>query len=342
MDVYEVLDQYLDRGETGAMATIVAKLGAAPREEGAKMFVGRDGKFFGTVGGGCMEADVWQAAMTVIKTGRPRMLHFRMDGRQIEDEGMICGGNIDIFIEPVSGEQRDLYARIRGIEKGGERALVLTRPLESSVRKSILMADGTVVGDAIDEKTMAFLRTHGDLRRPEVVEGTVIEPLAPSSFLYIFGAGHVSQFVARIAAMVDFRVIVIDDRAEFANEERFPEAESVIVDDFARVFENLPFYGGEYVVILTRGHKHDALVLGEVLAKPTRYIGMIGSRRKTKMVYEYLKARGFDESRFETVHAPIGIDISSETPQEIAVSIVAELIKVRRQGHDKQPARCGA
>lgn len=330
MDVYEVIDEYLGRGETGAMATIVAKLGAAPREEGAKMFVGRDGKFYGTVGGGCMEADVWQAAMGVMKTGKPRMLHFRMDGKQVEDEGMICGGNIDIFVEPVSQDDKDLYARIRSMEKGGVRGLVVTKVLESSVRKSLITEGGTVEGEEIDESTISFLAAHKGICRPEVIDGTIIEPITPLSFLFIFGAGHVSQFVAKIAAMVDFRVVVIDDRADFANKERFPEAESVLVDDFERVFEHLSFYGNEYVVILTRGHKHDALVLGEVLTKPTRYVGMIGSRRKTKMVYEYLKTRGFEERQFEGVHAPIGIDISSETPQEIAVSIVAELIKVRR------------
>jgi xanthine dehydrogenase accessory factor len=331
MDVYEVAEEYLGRGETGARATIVKKLGAAPREEGAKMFVGGDGKFFGTVGGGCMEADVWQAAMKVVKTGEPRMLHFRMDGKQVEDEGMICGGNIDVFIEPATGKYKGLYTRIKDLEKAGSKAFVVTRFSETSLEKSILLEDGTVLGDPLDEEAKAAITAHPDMRKPAVSNSVIIEPVLSSAFLYIFGAGHVSQFVSRIAATVDFRVVVIDDRADFANTERFPEAETVIAEDFNKVLETLPFYGNEYVVILTRGHKHDALVLGEVLKKPAHYIGMIGSRRKTKMVYEYLKSQGYDEKLFQQVHAPIGIDIYSETPQEIAVSIVAELIKVRRQ-----------
>ena len=123
---------------------------------------------------------------------------------------------------------------------------------------------------------------------------------------------------------------VIDDREEFASIERFPEAERVIVDDFAHVFDQLSFHGNEYVVILTRGHKHDALVLEQVMKRPSRFVGMIGSKRKTRMVMDYMRQQGFDDKMLESVYAPIGIAINSETPQEIAVSIVAELIKVRR------------
>ena len=332
MDIYAIIEEYLSRGEIGVLATIVKKMGAAPREEGAKMCVGKDGKFYGTVGGGCMEADVWQAAMGAVKTGEPRMLYFRMDGKQVEDEGMICGGNIDIFLEPVFEKYRELYKRIRDLEKGGPRSFVVTRfPGGSSLSKSIVDEEGVLFGDPLDEETKAAITAHPDLKKPVVIDTIIMEPILSSSFLYLFGAGHVSQFVSRIAAMVGFRVVVIDDRAEFANQERFPETESVIVDDFGKVLENLPLYGNEYVVILTRGHKHDALVLGQVLKKPTRYIGMIGSRRKIRMVYDYLKSQGYDEKEFRNIHAPIGIDIFSETPQEIAVSIVAELIKIRRE-----------
>jgi xanthine dehydrogenase accessory factor len=149
--------------------------------------------------------------------------------------------------------------------------------------------------------------------------------------LYIFGAGHVSQYISRVAHMTDFDVIVIDDRADYCNEARFPEAKETIVEAFDDVFEHLPFRGGEYVVIVTRGHKHDALVLGHVLKEPTRYVGMIGSARKTKMVLNHLRAEGIEESLLARVYAPIGLDIGAETPQEIGVSIVAELIKVRHE-----------
>ena len=132
--------------------------------------------------------------------------------------------------------------------------------------------------------------------------------------------------------MVDFNVVVVDDREDFANRERFPEAQEIIVDDFQRVFESLRFHGNEYVAVVTRGHKHDALVLEEVLKRPTRYVGMIGSRRKSALILDHLRQKGIDEDALKSVHAPIGLDIEAETPQEIAVSIVAELIEAKRKG----------
>jgi xanthine dehydrogenase accessory factor len=330
MDLYSIIDDYLEKGSGGALATIVRKLGAAPREEGAKMFVGGDGKFYGTVGGGCTEAEVWQEARKVIKTGMAKLLHYAMDGKQLEDEGMICGGNVDVFVEPVTEKYRALYRAISDLERQGRGGLLVTRFSDEGLSKSLVKEDGAVVGDPVDEGMRPDLQRYACEKRPIVSGDTIIEPLQTAPVLYIFGAGHVSQYVSRVATMVDFKVTVIDDREEFANTERFPEAERVIADDFAHVFEQLSFHGNEYVVILTRGHKHDALVLEQVMKRPSRYVGMIGSKRKTRMVMDYMKQQGFDDKTLESVYAPIGIAINSETPQEIAVSIAGELIKVRR------------
>jgi xanthine dehydrogenase accessory factor len=330
MDLYNIIDEYLENGSGGALATIVKKLGAAPREEGAKMFVGQDGKFYGTIGGGCTEAEVWQEARKVIKTGVAKLLHYTMDGKQLEDDGMICGGNVDIFVEPVSEKYKALYRAIPDMERQGKGALLVTRFSDQAFSKSLIGEDGAVLGDPVAPGIEPDLKRYLCDKKPLVSGDTVIEPLQTSPVLYIFGAGHVSQYVSRVAAMVDFNVTVIDDREDFANRERFPEAERVIVDDFTNVFNQLSFHGNEYVVILTRGHKHDALVLEQVMKRPSRYVGMIGSKRKTKMVMDYMKEQGFDEKELESVYAPIGVSINSETPQEIAVSIAAELIKVRR------------
>ncbi len=332
MDVYEAVLDYLSRGKGGALATIIKKMGAAPREEGAKMFIGDDGTFFGTVGGGCVEAEVWQAAKRVAKTGQVRTLHYRMDGRLVEDEGMICGGNVDIFLEPVLERHKDLYTAVRDLEKRGGGGLIVTRFSETSLSKSLVLEDGAVAGDALAEGMEGRFTSCLDKRRPIIGDGILIEPLVSSSLLYLFGAGHVSQYVAKVASMVDFHIVVVDDRGDFANRERFPEAQEVIVDDFHRVFERLPFYGNEYVAILTRGHKHDALVLEEVMKRPFRYVGMIGSRRKSKLILDHLREKGIDEGALKSVHAPIGLPIEAETPQEIAVSIVAELIEAKRKG----------
>ncbi len=330
MDLYSIIDDYLDKGAGGALATIVKKLGAAPREEGAKMFVGSDGKFFGTIGGGCTEAEVWQEARKVIKSGTAKLLHYTMNGKQLEDDGMICGGNVDIFVEPVAEKYRDLYRAIPDLERQGKGAVVITSFSDGAFSKSIVSEDGVVLGDPVGEGFEADFGRYLHEKTPVVSGNTVIEPLQTSPVLYIFGAGHVSQYVSRVAAMVDFNVTVIDDREDFANKERFPEAERVIAEDFTRVFDQLSFHGNEYVVILTRGHKHDALVLEQVMKRPSRYVGMIGSKRKTKMVMDYMRQQGFDDTMLESVYAPIGVAINSETPQEIAVSIAAELIKVRR------------
>ncbi len=331
MDVYQAVEEYLSAGRRGALATIVKKLGAAPREEGAKMFIGDDGSFFGTIGGGCVEAEVWQAAKAVAKTGKVKLLSYRMDGKVVEDEGMICGGNVDIFLEPVFERYKDLYTKVRALEKGGKDAFIITRYSDDSFQKSLVLHDGSVIGDTLDSDVLEQCRSRSRDRRPLMQDGTLVEPIVSSSLLYLFGAGHISQYVAQIASMVDFNIIVVDDRDDFANRERFPEAQEVIVEDFHRVFERINFHGSEYVAILTRGHKHDADVLEEVMKRPTRYVGMIGSKRKTKMVMDHLKRKGIDQEALKSVHAPIGIDIKSETPQEIAVSIVAELIEVKRK-----------
>ena len=330
MDLYSIIDDYLEKGSGGALATIVKKLGAAPREEGAKMFVGKDGKFYGTVGGGCTEAEVWQEARKVMKTGVAKLLHYTMDGKQLEDEGMICGGNVDVFVEPVTEKHRTLYRALSDLERQGRGALLITRFSDEGLSKSLVEEDGTVLGDAVDKGMRADFQRYTHEKRPLVSGNTIVEPLQTAPVLYIFGAGHVSQYVSRVATMVDFNVTVIDDREDFANRERFPEAERVIVDDFARVFDQLIFHGNEYVVILTRGHKHDAVVLEQAMKRPSRYVGMIGSKRKTRMVMDYMRQQGFDETTLKSVYAPIGIAINSETPQEIAISIAAELIKVRR------------
>jgi len=332
MNIYEAIDDYLSMGRGGTIATITKKTGAAPREEGAKMFIGDDGRFFGTIGGGCVEAEVWQEAKRVAKEHRVKVLRFQMSGEVVEDEGMICGGKVELFLEPVYERFRSLYAEVSHLEKAGKSALIVTRYSEGSFRKSLVREDGSVIGDELEEVLRSSFQSHINARKPVVIEdGTVVEPIASSSFLYLFGAGHVSQYVSRIASMVDFNVVVVDDRPDFANAERFPEAQEIIVEEFRDVFRRVNFYGDEYVAILTRGHKHDALVLEEVLKRPTHYVGMIGSRRKTKLIFDHLKAKGFGETDLKRVHAPIGIAIQAETPQEIAVSIVAEMIGVKRK-----------
>jgi len=254
-DFYEEIMKIVSEGKSAAVATVIGTKGSTPREMGAKMLILEDGKIWGTVGGGCMEAEVWQEAMKAIREEKPRTVHFDMTGKEAEESGMICGGIMDLYIEPV----------------------------------------------------------------------------VPTPRVFIFGGGHISQFVCRMSAMVGFQVAVVDDRPQFANKERFPEAQEVIAEEFPLALPKLKVNKSGYVVIVTRGHAYDQEVLEWAVGTDARYIGMIGSRKKIQTVYKNLAEKGISPERFQRVHAPIGLNIGAVTPEEIAVSIVAEMVQERRK-----------
>ena len=328
MNIYETIVNSLVQGKQGVVATIVRRVGATPRDAGAKIFIEEGGRLFGTIGGGCVEAEVWQEAQQILCAGKPTLFHYAMNAQQVEDEGMICGGSLDILMEPALARHKKLYDSILSAERRGERGIVVTR-FEGSYTKALVRANAASTGDEIDQETVAQLKDRWNDKKPSIFNGLIVEPLVPSSTLCIYGAGHISQSIARIAKMVSFWVAIIDDRGDFANKERFPEADEIIVDDFDFLSQYIPRDTESYAVIVTRGHKHDAIVLEEVLKVPHRYIGMIGSGRKVHIIYEALRAKGIDDRLLALVHAPIGIDINAETPEEIALSIVSELVKVR-------------
>ena len=327
--MYEIIEKYLKNNKTGIIATVILQAGSAPRDTGAKMFVGEDGKTFGTVGGGRLEFSVCQEAMAIMGKGSTKIVHIRMDAKEVTSGVMICGGNVDFLLAPVFVKYRTLYGRLEYLEKKGKAGVLVTKFNESSFYKTLIEENLAINGDALSEDETKTFSEYINETAPRIVNGVLVEPLKVSAVLYIFGAGHVSQYIAKVAGMVDFSVKVIDDRAEFANKERFPDADKTIVADIQEAFEQLRFTGKEFVVIVTRGHQYDAEVLKETLKRKTRYVGMIGSKRKSRMILEYMKEFGFDDETIAKVYTPIGISIHAETPQEIAISIVAELIKVR-------------
>jgi xanthine dehydrogenase accessory factor len=253
-DIYQEIVRITEEGGEAALATIVSAAGSTPREEGAKMLVRSDGSIVGTIGGGSLEAQVIKEALKVIGEGKPKQLHFSLTAKEVEDEGMLCGGEAEVFIEPI-----------------------LTTPA-----------------------------------------------------LYIFGGGHVSQPLAKISKLLGFKVAVIDDRTEFANAARFPEADTIIAEDFSKSFARLKIDKSSYIVIVTRNHQYDDLVLEWAVGTKAKYIGMIGSKTKNKAVFSHLMTKGITKEQLAQVHAPIGLEILARTPEEIAVSILAEIIKVRR------------
>jgi xanthine dehydrogenase accessory factor len=255
MDIYEEIVKLRQEGRRGAVATIVNVRGSIPSFETAKMLVRDDGSIVGTIGGGCVEADIWQAAREVMESEKPRTLTFNLNQDPKYDTGLVCGGTLDIFVEPV----------------------------------------------------------------------------LPPALLYIFGAGHISVNLYKVARSAGFDVTVVDDRVAYANRERFPDAKEIIAEDFDRAMARLAPGETAYLVIVTRGHRDDMRVLRWAVQTPARYIGMIGSKRKTITIFKELTKEGLAPELFERVHAPVGLDIGAITPEEIAVAITAELIAARRR-----------
>jgi len=261
MDLYEEIVKLRREGRRGAMATIVNVRGSIPSFKTAKMLVRDDGSILGTIGGGCVEAEVWQAAREVMESEKPRTLTFDLNQDPKYDTGLVCGGTLEIFVEPI----------------------------------------------------------------------------LPPAELYIFGAGHVAASLYRVARIAGFDITVVDDRAAYASRERFPEAQNVVAEDFEQAMTQLSPSESSYIVIVTRGHRDDMRVLRWAVQTPARYIGMIGSKRKTITIFKELQDEGLAAQLFDRVHAPVGLDIGAITPEEIAVSITAELIAKRRNVERELP-----
>jgi xanthine dehydrogenase accessory factor len=254
MDIYDEIVRLRRLGQKCALATIVQVKGSIPSFESAKLLVREDGSMMGTVGGGCVEAEVWNAAREVLDTEKPKNMSFNLGQDAAYDNGLICGGQLNIFVEPV----------------------------------------------------------------------------IPQPHAYIFGGGHVSKSISKVASLAGFSTVIIDDRETYSNAERFPEAEATYADEYEAVFPQLPINSSSYLVIVTRGHRDDMRVLRWAVTTPARYIAMIGSKRKTISVIHELEKEGLSRELFEKIFAPMGLDIGAESPEEIAVSVVAEMIAARR------------
>ncbi len=259
--MWRALAQAQENGEAVCLLTIVSTAGSTPQRPGARMLVFADGRTLGTIGGGCLEAELARRARRALENGRPELLAFDLTPDQAGEDGLVCGGRMQVFIEPVTA--------------------------------------------------------------PPV--------------LCLFGAGHVAVPLARLARQAGFRVEVVDDRVQFANAERFPEADLILVDDFESAAHKMSLGANTYAVVVTRGHKGDADALALVVGRGLRYVGMLGSRTKAVHVLSQLRERGVEAEHLAAVHTPVGLDLGAETPEEIAVSILAEMIAVR---HGLDPSGC--
>ena len=254
MDVYDELVRLRKLGQKCAIATIVQVRGSIPSFESAKLLVREDGSMIGTIGGGCVEAEVWNAAREVMETEKSKHMSFNLGQDAAYDNGLICGGQLDVFVEPV----------------------------------------------------------------------------IPSPSAVIFGAGHISKSLCKVASLAGFSTTIVDNRETFANRQRFPEADEIFAEEYEDVFPKLTVHEATYLIIVTRGHRDDMRVLRWAAATPARYVAMIGSKRKVISVVKELEKEGLSREQLARIHAPMGLEIGAISPEEIAISVAAEMIAVRR------------
>ncbi len=353
-DFFIELFELLEERQPVLLATIISQHGSSPRGTGARMAVTSSGHQIGTIGGGRLEAILKERFDELIASETSTILDFILSDSEAANLEMICGGSISILVDPILPSNKDLiqlyghlYQSIVSQKQGWLISQLPGKMDASTPQKCFISSDSEISGSwkpAIEfsERTPRIIHWQDeeldlvelDLEVPQVIavaqNRVFLEPIGQHSSVYIVGAGHIAQKLAPLTAMVGFRTIVLDDREDFISKERFPSVEEcVLLDNFEQVFQTLPVDAHTFIVIVTRGHQFDKSVLGQALETNADYIGMIGSRRKIKLTFEALSNEGVSDADLARVHSPIGLNIGAETPEEIAISIVAELIQQR-------------
>jgi xanthine dehydrogenase accessory factor len=323
------------------LATIVETEGSTPQVVGSSAIFAKAGLVAGTVGGGLLEARVEAAARKALEDGEPRLVSIRLDADPTDMEGAICGGAAKVLVDPgVEAAEGIFRSALEGFKK--RRAGVLASRIRAghddaaSVERGFLpmgaqvLPDDPVFGD-IAPGVLEEIIAGGRVRLlKEGSRMTFVEPVLPLPRLIIAGAGHIGKAVARLGRLLDFSVTVIDDRPEFANIINVPDADEIVVGDIGEAVQSIEDSPDSYFVIVTRGHQKDAEALRGAIGRGAAYVGMIGSKRKIELMHcEFLESGWATAEEWDGIHAPIGIDIGSKTVEEIAVSIAAELVRVR-------------
>ena len=339
----------LTEGQPCVLATVVRTKGSTPQKAGAMLLVRQDGTGTGTLGGGCVEGDIWFAAKEILRRGGgPEFKDYFLNEDVAARDGLVCGGTMYFYLEPVREPTAFLpmASEIVGAYEGGDPVSLATvvdvpEGATNLGAKLLLRIDGSVVGSlgdpVLDSQAIEIAQrvaAVGNAESLRTSDGTelFVEGFTTPPTLVMVGGGHVGKATADLAHTLGYRVYVVDDRSDFANEERFPYAEQVIVAPYDRWSDGLPLNVNSYVVVATRGHRFDDMALESALVTRARYIGLLGSRRKTLMIYQRLTRQGIPVERLKQVYAPIGLDIGALTPEELAVSVMSEIIMVRRGG----------
>jgi xanthine dehydrogenase accessory factor len=341
----------LDAGPC-AWCSVIGTRGSTPQKPGAAMIVFADGGQSGTLGGGCVEAEVKRRALAVLLAGSPRpgVQTFFLDDISGWDDGLICGGQMTILIQPLfPGDNRpgDYYRRMHHLLENGfgftEAVALEDNGSLAAGDRYLFDASGALVAWIAKRPAVETLAEQKPPlgRRAVTRQGVAWLPTPARITLLLVGGGHVSKAVAPLAAAADFQVAVLDDRAAYANAQRFPDAARLIVGEIGPSLTELAptLTPATYAIVMTRGHHHDEEALGHLVVSGCSYVGMIGSRRKVRLIFDDLIARGARPEALARVHAPVGLDIGAQSVPEIAVSIVAELIRFRNLGPDSEPRR---
>ncbi len=338
-NLYLKANELLNLGKKLIFAKIIRRSGSTPRDIGSMCLISEDGNLFGTVGGGALEYKAQKRAIELLESGKSFIYKFKLSNEDLAKNGMICGGNVDLYMIPLfptNKETNIIFDEIKKTITDNRSCTLITHVQDNlSAEKpglhTIIKEDGQVLGGMpdidiasshLDNKTIHDLITLKN-------KNLFIEKITTNPRIFLFGAGHVSKYVAKLAKMVGFDISLIDDRPEFANKESFPDVDTIHILDFEKAFSELHVSENSYILIITRGHLHDKDVLELALSTKAGYIGMIGSIKKRNIIYRSLIEKGFSKETLEKVHSPIGLDIGAETPEEIAVSIVGELIQTR-------------
>ena len=348
--VFREAARLLEHQETPfVLATVVRTRGSTPQKPGAKLLIRSDGSGVGTIGGGCVEGDIWFAAKMLLKEGGPaEHRDYKLNEELAAQDGLVCGGTMYFLIDPMyRPEDYTPYAQevINAYEGGPPVALIsLLKPAPAKGRvgaKLFVRQDGSTTGslgdpawDAHAKKRALELAPYGKEAYLEFGDGAeaFLESYTTPPTLVLAGGGHISKAVAPLAKTLGFRIFVVDDRPEFANKERFPEATEAVVADYAEGMERLPINPNTAIVVATRGHRQDDRALEAAVRSPASYVGLIGSQRKGILIYEKLLANGVPLERVKDIRTPVGLAIGARTPEEIAISIMAEIIAYRHNG----------
>jgi len=341
-DMYEHLKEHQDF----VLVTIISSHGSSPRSAGAHMMILSDQNIIGTIGGGLLEAEAMKHAETIFKTKQSELFPYTLTGKEAANTQMICGGEGELLLDYYDGQNQEQFEIIHALFhhlETGEKSWLITRIGDDGKRQQCLIDQYHNVTGHFEcdphlyEKMIQGPSKFAIHSETLAQERIIIDPIHHLTPLYIFGAGHVSHKIAPIAESVGFSTTIIDDRATFANKERFPHANIIVMPSLNDSLKELNIPKNSFIIIVTRGHLHDAVILEQLLSEPFAYIGMIGSRHKRDTLYQQLIDKGqFSKDDLKRVYSPIGLPILAETPEEIAVSIVAEIIKVRaEQLHDK-------